>query len=82
MIGKWHVGQPYGVTPWGRGFDRTLTCAQGGFYFPESPVGGPLYLNGKNIGRTGSSLPPQWYSTDLWIDYGLEFIDVDGEPAD
>ncbi len=75
MTGKWHVGQNYGVTPWGRGFDRTLTCAQGGFYFPESPVGGPLYLNGKDIGRTGGPLPPQWYSTDLWTDYGLKFID-------
>ncbi len=75
MTGKWHVGQNHGVTPWGRGFDRTLTCAQGGFYFPEDPVGGPLYLNGKDIGRTGGPLPPQWYSTDLWTDYGLKFID-------
>ncbi|MEO7717041.1 MAG: arylsulfatase [Capsulimonas sp.] len=75
MTGKWHVGQNYGVTPWGRGFDRTLTCAQGGFYFPGTPVGGPLYLNGKNIGRTGAPLPATWYSTDLWTDYGLKFID-------
>jgi arylsulfatase A-like enzyme len=75
MTGKWHVGQNYGVTPWGRGFDRTLTCAAGGFYFPEDPDGGPLYLNGENIGRTGGSLPAQWYSTDLWTAYGLKFVD-------
>ena len=75
MTGKWHVGQNYGVTPWGRGFDRTLTSAHGGFYFPGSPVGGPLYFNGKDIGRTGGPLPPQWYSTDLWTDYGLKFVD-------
>lgn len=75
MTGKWHVGQNYGVTPWGRGFDRTLTSASGGFYFPGDPTGGPLYLNGKDIGRNGDPLPAQWYSTDLWTDYGLKFVD-------
>lgn len=75
MTGKWHLGQNHGVTPWGRGFDRTLTSAVGGIYFPGTPGGGPLYLNGKDVGRTGGPLPPQWYSTDLWTDYGLKFID-------
>lgn len=75
MTGKWHVGQNYGVTPWDRGFDRTLTCAQGGFYYPEGPVGGPLYLNGKSVGRSGGPLPATWYSTDLWTDFGLKFVD-------
>ncbi|BDI28787.1 hypothetical protein CCAX7_008380 [Capsulimonas corticalis] len=75
MTGKWHVGQNYGVTPWGRGFDRTMTSAAGGFYFPDTPGGGSLFLNGKSIGRTGGPLPQQWYSTDLWTDYGLKFID-------
>src|SRR5262249_53897475 len=37
MTGKWHVGQNFGVTPWGRGFDRSLNSAAGGFYFPDSP---------------------------------------------
>ena len=36
MSGKWHVGQNLGVTPWGRGFDRSLTAAAGGFYFHDS----------------------------------------------
>ena len=39
MTGKWHVGQNLGVTPWGRGFDRSLNAAAGGFYFPESSRG-------------------------------------------
>src|SRR6266498_4147230 len=30
MTGKWHVGQNFGVTPWGRGFDRSLNSAFGG----------------------------------------------------
>ncbi len=36
MTGKWHVGQNHGVTPWGRGFDRSLNAAAGGFFYPES----------------------------------------------
>src|SRR3954469_22442400 len=30
MTGKWHLGQNHGVTPWDRGFDRTLTAPTGG----------------------------------------------------
>lgn len=74
MTGKWHVGQNHGVTPWERGFDRTLTAAAGGFYFPDSPRAA-LFLNGKDLGSRGAPLPPQWYSTDLWVEYGLKFID-------
>ncbi|HNQ89907.1 MAG TPA: arylsulfatase [Verrucomicrobiota bacterium] len=74
MAGKWHVGQNHGVTPWTRGFDRTLTAAAGGFYFPDSPRA-ELFLNGTNLGRRDSPLPQEWYSTDLWTEYGLKFID-------
>jgi arylsulfatase A-like enzyme len=74
MTGKWHVGQNFGVTPWDRGFDRTLTSAAGGFYFPDSPRA-EVFLNGKNLGRRGQPLPQQWYSTDLWTEYSLKFID-------
>lgn len=74
MTGKWHVGQNHGVTPWERGFDRTLTAAAGGFYFPDSPRA-ELFLNSTNLGSRGAPLPQQWYSTDLWTEYGLKFID-------
>jgi arylsulfatase len=75
MSGKWHVGQNQGVVPWERGFDRTLNAAAGGFYFPDSPRA-ELFLNGKNVGRGGTDgVPAQWYSTDLWTDFGLRFID-------
>jgi len=74
MTGKWHVGQNFGVTPWGRGFDRTLTAASGGFYFPDSPRT-EVFYNGKSLGRTNAPLPSQWYSTDLWAEYGLKFVD-------
>jgi arylsulfatase A-like enzyme len=74
MAGKWHVGQNFGVTPTGRGFDRALHAAAGGFYFSDSPRA-RLFLNGKSVGNNGAPLPQRWYSSDLWTDYGLKFVD-------
>jgi arylsulfatase A-like enzyme len=74
MTGKWHVGQNHGVTPWGRGFERNLTAAAGGFFFPESAKAN-LFLNGQAIEKDDPRLPKDWYSTDLWTTFGLKFID-------
>jgi arylsulfatase A-like enzyme len=73
ISGKWHVGQEQGVTPWTRGFDRSLNAAAGGFYYPDSPRA-DLFLNGEHVGRRGGPLPDQWYATDLWTDFGIRFI--------
>jgi arylsulfatase len=75
MSGKWHVGQNQGVVPWERGFQRSLNAAAGGFYFHNSPRT-DLFLNGQHVGRGGThGVPKEWYSTDLWTEYGLKFID-------
>ena len=74
MTGKWHVGQEHGATPWGRGFDRSLNAAAGGFYFPEADKA-KLFLNGEPIKNDDARLPRGWYSTDLWTTFGLKFID-------
>ncbi|HPM84567.1 MAG TPA: arylsulfatase [Candidatus Anammoximicrobium sp.] len=74
MTGKWHVGQERGVTPWTRGFDRSLNAAAGGFYFPDSSRT-ELFFNGENVGRRGGPLPEEWYCSDLWSEFGLKFID-------
>ncbi len=74
MTGKWHVGQNFGVTPTGRGFDRALHAAAGGFYFPDSPRA-QLFLNGEKIENNDSRLPKYWYSSDLWAEFGLKFVD-------
>jgi arylsulfatase A-like enzyme len=74
MTGKWHLGQQQGVTPWGRGFERTLTGAAGGFYQAGTPKAA-LYLNGERIADDDARLPKDWYSTDLWTTFGLKFID-------
>ena len=78
IAGKCHVGQNHGVTAWTRGFDRSLTAAAGGFYFPDSTRASGLFLNGQDVSpKTGDAkqLPADWYTTDLWTDYGLKFVD-------
>jgi arylsulfatase len=72
--GKWHVGQNQGVTPWDRGFDRSINAAAGGFYFPDSPRT-EVFLNGTSVGRRGNGIPEDWYSTDLWTDFAVKFVD-------
>lgn len=75
MVGKWHLGQ--GPRPPAARFDRSLQGMSGGFYFPNT--GGRksqnLVLNGRKLGPDSSELPKEWYSTDLWTDFGLRFID-------
>ena len=74
MTGKWHVGQEHGVVPWERGFDRSLNAPAGGFYYAGSPRS-KLFLNGKELANDDPVLPKNWYTTDLWTDFGLKFID-------
>ncbi|WP_394794714.1 arylsulfatase [Armatimonas sp.] len=70
MTGKWHVGQNLGVVPWERGFERSLNAAAGGFYQPGDEKA-KLFLNG----QANPTLPTNWYSTDLWTEYGIKFMD-------
>jgi len=74
MTGKWHLGQEHGVVPWERGFDRSLNASAGGFYYGASPKA-KLFLNGKELANDDPVLPKNWYTTDLWTDFGLKFID-------
>ena len=76
MVGKWHVGQDQGVTPWGRGFDHSLNAPSGGFYYGGGAVSKTeLYLDGQKIANDDPRLPANWYSTDLWSVYANKFID-------
>lgn len=78
MTGKWHVGFEHGVTPWGRGFERSLNLPAGGLHFSDqtgSKGDTKLFLNGKQIARDDSRMNPPWYGTDLWTDQGIRFVD-------
>jgi arylsulfatase A-like enzyme len=73
MSGKWHVGQNFGVVPWGRGFLRSFNSPAGGFYYAGPRA--ELYLNGRLLENDDPILPRGWYTTDLYTDYAIKFID-------
>jgi arylsulfatase len=78
MTGKWHLGQQHGCTPWNRGFQRSLNSRFGEVYFPkESDKLGTesLFLNGREIPKDSPIFGKSWYSTDLFTDWGLKFVD-------
>lgn len=78
MTGKWHVGFNHAVTPWGRGFQRSLNLPAGGLHFSNqtgSKGGSPLFLNGEEVAKDDSQFNPPWYGTDLWTEQGIRFID-------
>ncbi|HEX4129637.1 MAG TPA: arylsulfatase [Pirellulales bacterium] len=78
MTGKWHLGQQNGTPPWKRGFVRSLNSRYGEVYFPhekDRPGTENLYLNGRELPKDSPELGENWYSTDLFVDWGLKFID-------
>ena len=86
MSGKWHLGQQNGSPPWQRGFERVLSLRAGGMFFPNQNFKGggdeltrraqePLYLDGTPTPRDAPVFGQNWYSTSLWTDFGLKFID-------
>ena len=82
MTGKWHMGQQNGTPPWERGFMRSLNSILGEVYFPhedDKPVTKNLYLNGRELPKDSPEIVigknRDWYSTDLFTDWGLKFID-------
>ncbi len=78
MTGKWHLGQQHGCTPWNRGFQRSLNSRYGEVYFPKEmdrPGTENLYLNGRELPKDSPIIGKDWYSTDLFTDWGLKFVD-------
>jgi arylsulfatase A-like enzyme len=75
MTGKWHLGP--GTNSPAERFDRSLHGTAGGFYYPNTTGRSAprLSLNGQRIDPNSPELPKNWYSTDLWTDFGLRFID-------
>ena len=63
------------MDPWNRGFQQSFNSPDGGFYSPESPKA-DLFLNGKDLGKGDGVLPPHWYTTDIYTDYGIKFLDA------
>jgi arylsulfatase A-like enzyme len=74
MTGKWHVGHDADQKPSARGFQRSLSMPAGGVYYPDSKRCN-LHLNGEPIGPRDERLPKDWYSSDLFAEFGIRFID-------
>ncbi|HEX6962506.1 MAG TPA: arylsulfatase [Lacipirellula sp.] len=81
MTGKWHLGQMHGCVPWERGFQRSLNSPSGGIYFRKQPYRPELFLNGEKKMKDDPRFGERWYSTDLWTDWGIKFVDeaIDAE---
>ena len=75
MTGKWHMGQQHGTPPWERGFDRSLNSPSGGIYFRKQPYRPEIFLNGEKKMKDDPMFGEKWYSSDLWTDWGMKFID-------
>jgi arylsulfatase A-like enzyme len=75
MTGKWHLGQMHGTPPWEQGFDRSLNSPSGGIYFRKQPYRPEIFLNGEKKMKDDPMFGQRWYSTDLWTDWGLKFVD-------
>jgi arylsulfatase A-like enzyme len=86
MAGKWHLGQHNGTPPWQRGFERVLNLRVGGIFFANQNFQGggdeltrrgqePLYLDGQPVAHDSAVLGQNWYTTFLWADFGLKFVD-------
>ncbi|MBM3787057.1 MAG: arylsulfatase [Acidobacteria bacterium] len=77
MTGKWHLGQQHGSSPWTRGFDRSLNLAAGGIYYANQSgkENVKIYLNGRELPLRSKEVGDSWYSTDLWTQFALRFID-------
>ncbi len=77
MAGKWHLGDTPDNWPSVRGFERTFSLVIGasehftGYYAwrNQGPIA-PFILDGQKL----DTLPPNFYSTDTFTDYALQFI--------
>ena len=73
ICGKWHLGSARQYWPTTRGFQKEYSSPKGGGFYFYPPVGldRPLYYNGtlQNIDD------PNWYSTDAFTDYSMQFIE-------
>ena len=79
IVGKWHLGQQHGTPPWEQGFQRTATTQFGELYFPKEsgkPESKFVYLDGRKVPSESPEIGEgQWYSTFMFTDWALKFLD-------
>lgn len=79
MVGKWHLGQQNGTPPWERGFQRSANTQYGEVYFPheqDKEATKYVYLDGRKLPKDSPEVGTgEWYSTFLFTDWALKFVD-------
>ena len=79
LVGKWHLGQQHGTPPWERGFQRTASTQFGELYFPverSSNAAKFVYLDGRKVPADSPEVGNgSWYSTLMFTDWALKFVD-------
>jgi len=80
IVGKWHLGMKSGCVPWQRGFERSAVSEYGEVYFAEErdkKGTEHVYLDGRKVPKTSAEFAEgkDWYSTFVFNDWGLKFID-------
>ena len=78
VAGKWHLGHGRGSRPEIHGFQRSLVSPAGGLYFPRQTGGKgarKLFVDGVGHEPTDPRFGEDWYSTSLFTDWGLRYID-------
>jgi arylsulfatase A-like enzyme len=79
IVGKWHLGQQHGTPPWERGFQRTATTQFGELYFPTErgkEAAKYVYLDGRKVKADAPEVGSgNWYSTFMFTDWALKFVD-------
>ena len=62
--------------PWERGFERSLNSPGRRLLLRRRRSERELFLNGKALANDDAArCRKNWYTTDLWTDYGIKFID-------
>ena len=72
MVGKWHI---FG-TPMQRGFDRYFGFHEGATnFFNGEGTGGGFSYHLNDVPLEPSDLPDDFYSTDAFTDYAIQFVE-------
>lgn len=76
ISGKWHVGHARPTMwPTARGFDRFFGIPEGGGFYFKVKQGRSVVLNESLVYSPDQQPPDGWYTTDVWTEYGLNFVD-------
>ncbi len=74
--GKWHVGhREQSMWPLQRGFDRFYGIVEGGGFYFKVKEGRTVKEGNDTIFSVSQQPPAGWYTTGVWTEQGIRFVD-------